>query len=106
MMQVSHTRAEKRYGGVVLLVLATLAIALVGCGSSDDSFTPPPATIIRATEGDAPTQPPQAGPVTPTPAPKATQASQVQSQDSTYPRPDVVVITPQLTVPVYPSPQQ
>ncbi|MBC7234492.1 MAG: hypothetical protein H5T69_01530 [Chloroflexi bacterium] len=88
----------------VILPISLLAGALLGCGQ--DEFTPPPATIIRATEGDSATDTPQpvAVPSTNTPAPKASPLPLQQSTDS-YPRPTFAPVTPLPYVP-YPSPQR
>jgi hypothetical protein len=98
---MSRSGHTLRYRCCAILLVALLASALMGCGSDEGAFTPPPPTVIRATEGDAATPAPQAEQPTATPAPKATPEPAMPAQDTTYPRPTFAPITPM----VYPSPQ-
>jgi hypothetical protein len=55
--------------GLLLAAIILLASALAGCDSDTDAFTPPPATIIRATEPlMPPTRPSVSAPTGPTQA--------------------------------------
>jgi hypothetical protein len=101
---MSRSGHTLRYSWCAILLMALLASALVGCGSDEGAFTPPPPTVIRANEGDAATPALQAEQSTATPAPKATPEPAMPAQpaqDTTYPRPTFAPITPI----AYPSPQ-
>ena len=73
----------------------------MGCRSDEGAFTPPPPTVIRATEGDAATPAPQVEQPTATPAPKATPQQEPIQNDTPYPIPQFVPVTPE----VYPYPE-
>ena len=102
MMQRNAPRLTGRWR--VLLMAGLVAGALLGCGGRETGFTPPPPTIIRATEGEAATPAPPVEQPTMTLAPKATPQPETPSQDTPYPRPPFITITPGTPV-VYPTPQ-
>jgi hypothetical protein len=100
---MSRSGHTLRYSWCAILLMALLASALMGCGSDQSAFTPPPPTVIRANEGDAATPALQAEQSTATPAPKATPQPVMPVQERSYPLPTVVPVTPMVYP--YPSPQ-
>ncbi len=98
---MSRSGHTLRYSWCAILLMALLASALVGCGSDEGAFTPPPPTVIRATEGETATPAPQSEQPTATPALKATPEPAMPAQERSYPLPTVVPVTPM----AYPYPQ-
>ena len=114
-MMSSTTRGKRLNAGSrkllwVLLVLTLSALCLVSCGKkgSDVEYTPPPATVIRASEGQ-PTAPATSTstqrPVPPTRPQPPTAAPQETAYPYPFPQP---VGTPRDTPTpfVYPSPTE
>jgi hypothetical protein len=90
-----------RHSWYAILLAALLASVLVGCGGEESAFTPPPPTVIRATESEVATPAPQAEQPTATPAPEVPPQQVPTQNDTPYPLPQFVPVTPV----VYPAPQ-
>ena len=114
----TKTRRSSTRPGLIWLLLAMVLVvaALAGCSSDEtESYTPPPATIIRASDQPAPTvappkptvaaQPTVAGESYPLPQPPTLPAAPAAS-GATTPYPYPLVPTPRYTMTpfVYPTP--
>ena len=55
MPRLWHNASRLVWMAIAVLVALALATLLTACNSSGNNFTPPPATIIRSSEGGEPT---------------------------------------------------
>jgi hypothetical protein len=99
----NHKRGMRKLCVFILLGLVLLTCVACG-GGGDENFTPPPATIIRASDGVTPTMVEEKAPPTATALPLPTSPPQptVASPTEGYPIP---AYTPDLSITpmVYPT---